>query len=124
MGKLLACALLLDGERVLFLKKMENEKECFALPCLLLDEKENPVIALQEMLLRTLGIDAYVTTVMLNGRHNAGSRRRRQFIGALGFAAKAKNARTTVPVAWVSLADAVRKKLCREAQWLSTAQRN
>ena len=121
MGKVLLCALLEDNGRTMFLEHQMGETVCYSLPCVLADEKENPIELLKKLVLQKTGIDAQIGLLALTGKHNAGSRRRKLFVNALCFVAKAKSFSTKTKVKWVALKEAGKLKLCRESEWLKNA---
>ena len=114
----LACAVIEDGGRVLFLKRVEAGREVLELPCVLVEKGMDPVSALKGAVLAQTGIDAQVGGILLEGRHNAGSRRRKRWIPALGFRVSAKSLGARGKVRWVPLEDAKRERLGRKAEWL------
>ncbi len=114
----LACAVIEDGGRVLFLKRVGGQRELLELPCVLVERGMDPVSALKGAVLAQMGIDAQVGEVLLEGRHNCGSRRRKRWIPALGFRVTAKNLSTREKVRWIPLDDAKREKLGRNAEWI------
>lgn len=119
----LACALIEDGGRVLFLKRGEGEREVLELPCVLVEKGRNPVSELKEAVLAQAGIDAQVHEPILEGRHNVGSRKRKRWVPALGFRISAKNMSAKVGtgfsgVKWISIEDAKKERLGRKAEWL------
>jgi len=103
----------------MFLESCEKEKVCFSLPCVLADEKENPLEVLKKIVAEELGIDCQVGMVALAGKHNVGSRRRKQFVNALAFTATAKNYFTKRKVKWVAMKEAKAMRLCRQSEWLA-----
>ena len=70
---------------MLFLKKMEGERELLELPCMLVEKGRNPVAELKEAVMRKTAIDAQVHEPALEGKYNAGSRKKKKWIPALGF---------------------------------------
>ena len=119
----LACAVIEDGGRVLFLKRLEKEREVLELPCVLVEKGMNPVSELKGAVLAQAGIDAQVHEPIMEGRHNVGSRKRRKWIPALGFGISAKNMGARVGagfsgVKWISIEDAKKWKLGRKSEWL------
>lgn len=114
----LACAVVEDGGRVLFLKRVEAGREVLELPCVLVEKGTDPVSALRGAVLAQTGIDAQVGEVLVEGKHNAGSRRRKRRVPALGFRVSAKNLSTREKVRWIPLDDAKKEKLGRKAEWL------
>ena len=123
MAQVLLCAVIEDNRRVLFLEKqLPDGKTRYCLPHVITDERENPLIKLKEIVLQQTGIDANVGGVVINARHNAGSRKRRQWIGVLAFSATAKNYSTKAPCRWMRLDEAKKQPLTRECEWLKTTK--
>lgn len=118
MAKVLLCALLEDGGRVLFLEREFGDTVKYSLPCVLVEESEDPVKALAGAVAVQVGIDCQVGRVAFTGRYNVGSRRRRQFVGVLVFECKAKNYSSRVKTKWVRLDEAPKLQLARECEWL------
>jgi hypothetical protein len=119
----LACAVIEDGGRVLFLKRKEGEREVLELPCVMVEKGRNPVSELKEAVLAQAGIDAQVHEPFIEGRHNVGSRKRKRWVPALGFRISSKNMSARVGagfsgVKWISLEDAKKEKMGRKAEWL------
>lgn len=119
----LACAIIEDGGRVLFLKRIEGERELLELPCVLVEKGRNPVAELKEAVIRKTAIDAHVHEPVLEGKYNAGSRKKKKWIPALGFRVSAKNMSARVSpefagVKWISLEEAKKERLGRKAEWL------
>lgn len=93
MPSALACGLLEDGERALFLVRRNMQGiETVELPCILLQKGENPVAALQAAFRAQTGIDAQVHEILFEKRWNAGTRKKKAWIPALIFKITAKNA--------------------------------
>lgn len=122
LGKVLLCALLSDNGRVIFLEKRDRELVKYSLPGVLADESENPVEKLKAAVLSLTGIDCMVGKIAFDGRHNAGSRRRKAWVPVLAFECSAKNYSCRVPCKWARLADVNALKLSREAEWLRHRQ--
>lgn len=114
----LACALLVDGKRVLFLRFNRGKEEWFGVPFVLLKIGENPVEAIAKVL-HTAGIDAHVGGVVRQGMYNSGSRKNRRMVPALGFSAHAKRVSPSVPNKWMDWEEARRAKLTKESLWLA-----
>lgn len=119
----LACAIIEDGGRVLFLKRMEGERELLELPCVLVEKGRNPVAELKEWIILKAGIDAQVQEPRMEGRFNAGSRKKKKWVPALGFRVSAKNMSAKVSpefagVKWISLEEAKKERLGRKAEWI------
>ncbi len=124
MVKALACAMLEDGGRILFLvRKDANGIERIELPCVLVPSGRSPFADIKEAFQKMTGIDGEFHEIVLEGRHNAGYRRRKNWVPVLAFKVTAKN-RTAKPPAefsgfrWLSLEDALRQRLGRNAEWL------
>ncbi|MFA5412466.1 MAG: hypothetical protein WC350_03935 [Candidatus Micrarchaeia archaeon] len=119
----LACAIVEDGGRMLFLKRVEKEREVLELPCVLVEKGMNPLSELKGAVLTQTGIDAQVHEPIMGGRHNVGSRKRKRWVPALGFRVSAKNMSARVGagfsgVKWISLEDAKKERLGRKSEWL------
>lgn len=120
----LVCGLLKDGERFLFLKQKDGQGvERISLPCVPVFGGEDAVKKLSEAFLEQTGIDGHVKEVVLEGKHNVGSRRKKRFIACLGFLVAAKNAQASPAppfsgVVWLSLEDARKRKLVRTSEWI------
>jgi hypothetical protein len=110
-----------DNGRFLFLEKRYGEVTAYALPCVIARESDDPVTTLANAVKKQTGIDAYITTVALTGTHNAGSRKRKQFLTALAFKASSKSFKATVACKWLTLQQATGLKLDRASEWLRTA---
>jgi len=118
MAKVLLCALLEDGGRVLFLEKEFGDTVKYSLPCVLAEESDDPVKALAAAVAGQTGIDCLVGGIAFTGRFNAGSRRRRQFVGVLVFSCSAKSYSSRAKVKWARLDEAPNLQLARECEWL------
>ncbi|NYZ73621.1 NUDIX hydrolase [Candidatus Micrarchaeota archaeon] len=124
LPKALACAMLEDGGRMLFLvRKDANGIERIEMPSVLVPSGRSPFADIKEAFQRMTGIDGEFHEIVLEGRHNAGFRRRKNWVPVLVFKVTAKN-RTAKPSAefsgfrWLSLEDAKRQKLSRNAEWM------
>lgn len=122
----LACGILQDGERVLFLKsRAADGTERIGLPFVMLFAGQDPVKKMTEFFLQQTGIDGHVQDVRLQARHNVGSRKNKRFIPVLGFRVDAKT-RQAKPsseysgYAWLTLDAAKAQKLDRTSEWLRT----
>ena len=122
-SKALVCGLLEDNGRALFLKRIDkNKKETLELPCFS-HFSGDPIKQLAEDFLRQTGIDAEVRETAFETRHNAGSRRRKQWVPCLVFRMRAKSmsAKPSSEFAgykWLSLNDAKKLRLARNAEWI------
>lgn len=124
LPKALACALLEDNGRILFLvRKDANGIERIELPCVLVPSGRSPFADIKEAFQKMTGIDGEFHEIALEGRHNVGFRRRKNWVPALAFKVTAKN-RAARPSGefsgfrWLSFEDALRQKLGRNAEWL------
>jgi hypothetical protein len=129
MAKALACGMLEDGGRVLFLvRKDANGIERIEMPCVLVFSGRSPHAEIKDAFPKMTGIDAEVHEIIIEGRHNSGSRKRRSLVPVLVFKITARN-RTAKPSGefsgfkWLSLDDAKGQRLCRNAEWLRKEMR-
>jgi|SRR3989338_2719532 len=120
----LACGLLEDGGRALFLcRKSLKGAETVELPCCLLFKGENPVAKLAEVFRMATGIDAQVHDVLFERRYSIGSRRRKTRIPALVFGISAKSHKAN-PFAdysgcrWIASKDLAKHRLAKSCEWL------
>ncbi len=120
----LACGILQDGERILFLKQKDRQGvERIGLPFVMLFSGPAPVKKMTEFFLQQTGIDGHVQDVRFQAKHNIASRKNKRFIPVLGFRVDAKDRRAR-PAAeysgyvWLTLEDARRQKLDRTSEWL------
>ena len=124
MLKCLACGVIEDGGRVLFLKrKDERGIERVGLPCVLVVSGRSPVAEIKAEFGRQTGIDAQIHEIILESRHNAGTRRRKEWIPCLAFKFTAKNMRAKPApefsgFRWLTLDDAKKERLSRESEWI------
>jgi ADP-ribose pyrophosphatase YjhB (NUDIX family) len=121
---MLACGMLEDGGRVLLLaRKDANGRERFGLPCALVMAGEDPVSVLTNSFRSQTGVDAQVHEIILEGRHNAGSRKRKAWIPAMIFRVTAKSARVSVSpefsgFKWIARDEIANLALSRDSEWL------
>lgn len=128
--KALACGMLEDGGRILFLVRTgRNGIEKIELPCVLVRSGRSPFAEIKEMFGKLTGIADYeVHEIVLEARHNAGSRRRKSWVPVLVFKVTARN-RTAKPAdefsgfRWLSLEDAAKKRWGRNLEWLRKARK-
>lgn len=120
----LACGLLEDGSRALFLcRKNRDGIETVELPCVLLFKGENQVARLTEEFRRQAGIDAQVHEVLFERRFNAGTRKRKAFIPVLVFKLTAKS-HAAAPASeftgykWLTSGDLAGQRRARNLLWL------
>jgi len=124
MVKALACGMLEDNGRILFLLKRDQQGiERLQMPCVLVPSGRSPFAEIVSEFRRQTGIDGQVHEIVIESRHNAGSRRRRNMVPCLVFKVSARG-RSAKPSAefsgfrWLSLDDARKQKLSRELEWL------
>jgi hypothetical protein len=123
--KALACGMLEDGGRVLFLvRKDAAGTERIEMPCVLVPSGRSPFADIKEAFGRMTGIaDCQIHEIILEGKHNTGSRRSRFLVPCLIFRVTARN-RSAKPAhefsgfRWLSLDDARNGRLTRNAEWL------
>lgn len=120
----LACGMLEDNGRVLFLlKKDERGIECLEIPCVQIFSGENPLAKITEEFKRQTGIDGQVHESVIESKSNTGSRRKRYLVPVLVFKITAKN-RTARPASefsgfrWMSLDEGKNKRLSRKLEWI------
>lgn len=120
----LACGLLEDGNRALFLlRKDALGREALELPCALVFAGENPVFLLSAEFKRQTGIDGQVHAIIMEGRQNVGSRRERIFVPVLVFkvtskSASAKQASEFSGYEWLERRELAGRRLGRNLEWL------
>ncbi len=129
LPKALAAGILEDGGRVLFLLRKDpaTGAERLELPCILVLSGRSPLAEISAEFRRQTGIDAQVHEIILEGRFNAGSRKRRSFVPALAFKVTARErfARPSPEFSgfkWLRLDEAVRQRLSRSTEWLRNAK--
>lgn len=127
--KALACGMLEDGGRVFFLiQKDAQGRERLELPCVLVPSGRSPFAEIKAAFYAMSGIDGQVHEIILEGRHNAGSRKRKSWVPALAFRITAR-IRTAKPSGgfcgfrWLALEEAKRQALSRESEWLRKSWR-
>lgn len=110
-------------------RKDASGAERIELPCILVPSGRSPFAEIREAFGRLTGIaDCQVHETVLEGRFNAGSRKRRQFVPCLAFKVTARN-RTARPASefsgfrWLSLEDALALRLSRNLEWLRNARK-
>jgi hypothetical protein len=120
----LAAGLLEDGGRALFLVRRNlRGYETVELPCVLLLKGENSVARLSEAFRRQTGIDPQVHEILFERRHNAGSRKRRNWVPALVFRITAKRASVRPGgefsgYKWIASGDLGKFRPSRNCEWL------
>ena len=120
----LAAGLLEDGGRGLFLVRRNLKGvETVELPCVLLMKGDNPVAQLTEAFRHQTGIDPQVHEILFEKRHNAGSRKRRNFVPVLVFritakSASAKPSKEFSGIKWIASEDLGKFKPSRNCDWL------
>ena len=123
-SKALACGMLRDNERILFLMhKDAHGIERIELPSVEVLEGEDPVQKLTEEFKRQTGIDAEIREIKMQKLYNAGSRRKKHWIPCIIFSMRAKNmsAKPSSEFSgfkWLTMEKAKTMKLARKAEWL------
>jgi hypothetical protein len=128
--KAFACGMLEDNGRALFLvRKDDNGIERIELPCVLVPSGRSPFADIKEAFGKLTGItDFEVHEIILEGRHNTGSRKRRFRVPALAFKITAR-IRTAKPspefsgFRWLSPDDAKAARWGRNLEWLRLAHK-
>lgn len=128
--KALACGMLEDGGRILFLVRTDrNGTEKIELPSVLVPSGRSPFAEIKEAFGKQTGIADYeVQEVVLEARHNAGSRKRRMKVPVLVFKITAR-VRTAKPAPefsgfrWLSLDDAKKRRRGRDFEWFPNARK-
>jgi hypothetical protein len=121
---MLACGILEDSNRILFLiRKNKLGVEYFELPYALLVRGDNPVTVLTKTFLLQTGIDAQVHEIILEAKHNVGSRKKKKFITATAFKITSKSNRVTLSkefsgFRWIPRDEVGKLKFSRQAEWL------
>lgn len=119
-----------DGGRVLFLVRTgRNSIEKIELPCVLVRSGRSPFAEIKQAFGELTGISDYqVHEIVLEARHNAGSRRRKSWVPVLVFKVTARD-RTAKPAdefsgfKWLSLEDADKKRWGRNLEWFRKARK-
>jgi len=128
MPKALACGMLEDEGRVLFLvRRDEHGIERIELPCVLVPSGRSPFAEIRSGFARQTGIDGQIHEIVLEARYNAGSRKRKAWVPCLVFAVTARERRAKpspefAGFRWLSLEEAEKQKLGRNAGWLPGAK--
>lgn len=126
---MLACALIEDGGRYLFLESKDIAgKSRFELPSVFVYAGEDPVSALQKAILEDCGIDAQVGHAIITGEYRAGSKRGRVLVPALGFTVSAKSYKAVisdrfVAYKWMGAKESLAVKLEKKSEWLKSAKK-
>jgi hypothetical protein len=128
MPKALACGMLEDEGRVLFLvRKDEHGTERIEMPCVLVPSGRSPFAEIKGEFARQTGIDGQVHEIVLEGRHNVGTRKRKVRVPCLVFRITARERRAKPPgefsgFRWLPLDEAKKQRLGRNAEWLLRAR--
>lgn len=118
MTKALLCALIQDANRTLFIERTSADLVTYGIPSIMVNDGTDQVKALTQAVKEQTGIDAQVTQVALTGRHNVGSRKRRQYVPALAFYAVSKNYKPTVACKWLTVKQSREVKLDLNTAWI------
>jgi len=124
LPKALACGMLEDGGRLLFLiRKDDRGIERFEMPCVLVFSGRNPLAELSGEFTRQTGIDAQIHDILFESKFNVGSRKRKQWIPVLVFKITAKSMRANPATEfsgfkWLKVEDAKKLRLTRHAEWM------
>lgn len=124
LPKALACGMLRDNERILFLiRKDRHGTERIELPSVEIFGEDDPVQNLTAEFKRQTGIDAEIREIKMEKRYNAGSRRKKRWIPCIVFSMRAKNMRAKASsefsgFKWLTMEKAKEMKLGRKAEWI------
>ncbi len=128
LPKALACGLLEDRGRVLFLVRTDERGiERIEMPCVLVPSGRSPFADIKEAFPKLTGIDGEIHEIVMEGRHNAGYRRRKSWVPCLVFKVTAKDMHAKPSsefsgFKWLALDDARKMRLGRNAEWLRAAR--
>ena len=129
LPKALACGMLEDEGRVLFLVRTdERGVERLELPCVMVPSGRSPFAEIKAEFARQTGIDGQVHEIVLEGRRNTGTRKRKMWVPCLVFSVTARERRAKPAggfsgFKWLSLEEAKKQRLGRNAEWLRIAKR-
>jgi hypothetical protein len=128
MVKALACGMLEDEGRALFLVRTDERGiERIEMPCVLVPSGRSPFAEIKTEFARQTGIDGQVHEVILEGAYNAGSRKRRVRVPCMVFKVTARERRARPSngfsgFRWLSLEEAKKQRLNRNTEWLLRAR--
>jgi hypothetical protein len=93
------------------------------MPCVLVPSGRSPVAEIKEKFQEQTGIEGVVQEIILEKRHNAGTRRRRNWVPCLIFKITARERRAKPSgefsgFKWMPLEEAKKQKLARTLEWL------
>lgn len=125
--KAVACGMLEDGGRVLFLERERRGKKRLVLPFVKIWGGADPVSEIGKAFEEQAGIDGEIHEVIFEGSYNAGSRKYKKWIPLLVFRVTAKKmkcrpAEEFSGFRWVSLKDAKKREKKKELffeKWVS-----
>ena len=129
LPKALACGLLEDNGRILFLKFVDRHGiERIEMPCIMVYSGRSPVAEIKEKFSKYTGIDGEVHEIIEESRHNIGTRRKKNWVPCLIFRITAKEMRARpskefTGFKWLSLENARKEKLGRNLEWLRKIER-
>ncbi len=136
LPKALACGILEDEGRILFLTRRAasgpvNTKyvEYLELPMVLVVSGRSPLAEIRAEFQRQTGIEGQVHEIIFEDRYNAGSKKRRIWVPCLGFKItarerRAKPANEFTGFKWLSLENAKNERLGRRSEWLKRIVRS
>jgi hypothetical protein len=128
MPKALACGILDDEGRVLFLGRTDERGiERIELPSVLVPSGRSPFAEIKTEFARQTGIDGQVHEIVLESRYNAGTRQRKVWVPCLVFKVTARERRAKPSnefsgFRWLPLDEAKKQRLGRNAAWLPRAK--
>ncbi|MFP3950219.1 MAG: NUDIX domain-containing protein [Candidatus Micrarchaeia archaeon] len=125
--KAVACGMLEDGGRVLFLEKERHGKKRLVLPFVKIRGGADPVSEIDRVFEEETGIDGEIHEVIFEGKYNAGSRKYKKWVPLLVFRVTAKKMKCSPAekfsgFRWINLKDAKRQEKKKELffeKWVS-----
>lgn len=124
LPKALACGMLEDEGRVLFLlHKDRHGIERIEMPCVVVPSGRSAFAEIKERFREQTGIEGEVHEIIFEQRFNAGSRKRKHWIPCLVFKITARKRRAKPSeefsgFRWLTIEDAKKQKLSRRAEWV------
>jgi len=125
LPKALACGMLEDNGRVLFLVRLDvSGIERIELPSIIVPSGRSAFAEIKNEFARSTGIDGEVHEIVMESRFNAGTRKRKAWVPVLVFKVTARNRNAKPPPSefsgfkWLSLEDAKKMRLDRKLEWL------
>ncbi len=125
LPKALACGMLKDDGRMLFLvRKDQNGTERIELPCILVYSGRSPFAEISSSFREQTGIDGECHEIIFESIWNSGSRKRKAKVPVLVFKITAKNRRAKLAgefsgFRWLNEKDALKERKTRKLEWFT-----